>query len=82
MMIEHVLLALVVASAITIGLLVARLLVMADVAINLRREIQALKATAGNPSVELTEFLKDQSKFGYSFVRVDPAAVSITIPRG
>ncbi len=34
----------------------------------------------GEPTIELTDFLRDQSRFGFSFVRVDPASVMLQMP--
>lgn len=33
------------------------------------------------PSEELTDFLSDFKKYGYSFVRVDPGSVFMRLPR-
>jgi hypothetical protein len=43
-------------------------------------ELAAAKADKSQ-SIELSEFLYDQSRYGYSFVRVDPASVMIRSPR-
>lgn len=43
---------------------------------------ERLKANPINQSLDLTDFLRDQSQYGYSFVRVDPTNVFIQRPRG
>lgn len=48
-------------------------------------ELQVLKSKPPPPrehSLELTEFLADTKKYGYGFVRVDPASVIQRSPRG
>lgn len=45
-------------------------------------KLKAQPTAQPNQSLELTEFLRDQSQFGYSFVRVDPNSVYFKSPRG
>lgn len=63
------------------GYLGAKCLRLTNELNRLRHELEATKRQP-QPSIELTEFLRDQSQYGFSFTRVDPAGVFINTPRG
>lgn len=47
---------------------------------NLREQLKNTQ-TSTQPGLELSEFLSDQARYGYSFLRVDPKSVMLRTPR-
>lgn len=48
----------------------------------LKADYDLMKNRSSGASEELSDFLRDQKEYGYSFVRVDPMSVMIRSPRG